>query len=242
MSKTFRAIIESTEKNRPLENVKLSKSQNVLITILDEQSQFNNDAPNDIDKKSFKKTTEQKVDGFSDEINGLISKEYFMRSIIISWIFIVILSIATVAANLKNSDGKLFLILLLIGFSLYLTLLFIKIWYKSWDSIQDGHARTTPKKAIGYSFIPIFNLYWMYQLTWGFAKDFNSYLERHNLSTNKLSEGLFITFATLSILNVFLSYLPIIGQIFLLIEIILSIVVVNYLCDAINSIRQLKKT
>ncbi len=34
--------------------------------------------------------------------------------------------------------------------------------YKLWDSIQDGTARTTPGKGVGFLFIPFFNFYWIY--------------------------------------------------------------------------------
>lgn len=51
--------------------------------------------------------------------------------------------------------------------------------YKLWQVIQDGHARTTPGKAIGFLFIPFFNLYWYYVAFHGLARDMNGYIERH---------------------------------------------------------------
>jgi len=70
--------------------------------------------------------------------------------------------------------------------------------YKMWAAIQDEHARTTPGKAVGFLFIPVFNFYWVFQALWGFAQDYNRYLARHGLNLRKLPEGLFLTLAILS--------------------------------------------
>ena len=35
------------------------------------------------------------------------------------------------------------------------------ILHRGWKSVQDGGAATTPGKAVGYCFIPFFNLYWL---------------------------------------------------------------------------------
>src|SRR5688572_3268734 len=35
--------------------------------------------------------------------------------------------------------------------------------YKSWAAIRDGEARTSPAAAVGLSFVPFFNLYWIFQ-------------------------------------------------------------------------------
>lgn len=44
---------------------------------------------------------------------------------------------------------------------------------KLWEEIPTDIARTTPKKAAWYSFIPIFNLYWWFVAFHGLAKDMN---------------------------------------------------------------------
>src|SRR5215472_4189380 len=50
--------------------------------------------------------------------------------------------------------------------SLYGGIALLVLIYQMWQSIQDGHARTTPGKAVGFLFIPFFNLYWMFQAVW----------------------------------------------------------------------------
>ena len=44
---------------------------------------------------------------------------------------------------------------------------------KLWEEIPMDIARSTPKKAAGYSFIPIFNIYWNFVAFHGLTKDMN---------------------------------------------------------------------
>jgi hypothetical protein len=53
--------------------------------------------------------------------------------------------------------------------------------YRFWKLIQDGYARTTPGKAIGFMFIPFYNFYWIFQAIPGWAKDANAFIARRNL-------------------------------------------------------------
>ena len=76
--------------------------------------------------------------------------------------------------------------------------------YRLWQAIQDGHARTSPGKAIGFLFIPAFNFYWLFQVFWGFSRDYNRFVSRHSLPASKLPEGLFLACnITLTILLAF---------------------------------------
>ena len=56
-----------------------------------------------------------------------------------------------------------------------------KFIYRMWAAIQDGPARTTPGRAVGFLFIPLFNLYWIFVAYWGWAKDFNRYVREQGL-------------------------------------------------------------
>jgi hypothetical protein len=51
--------------------------------------------------------------------------------------------------------------------------------YRFWQIIQDGFQRTTAGKAVGFLFIPFFNLYWYFVAFFGLSKDTNSYVDRH---------------------------------------------------------------
>lgn len=126
--------------------------------------------------------------------------------------------------------------LMIIGF-LFVLVFFIFFWvlvHKMWAVIQDGNARTTPGKAVGYMFIPFYNIYWIFVALAGFAKDYNAYIERHGIQAKPLSEGLFLAFTWVWLLGAL--PIPIVGEIFSFIEVILSIFIVNSICDAINAV------
>ena len=71
-------------------------------------------------------------------------------------------------------------------------LVFVVFIYKVWVEVQDGHARTSAGKAVGFLLIPFFNIYWLFRAIWGFAKEFNRFLDRNEISVARLSEGLFL--------------------------------------------------
>lgn len=51
--------------------------------------------------------------------------------------------------------------------------------YKFWKVVQDGYARTTSGRAVGFLFIPLFNIYWFFHAYYGLAKDLNGYMNRN---------------------------------------------------------------
>ena len=63
------------------------------------------------------------------------------------------------------------------------------LFYQFWKVIQDGDVRTTPGRAVGFMFIPLFNIYWQFVAVWGLAKDANAYIKQRNISTPPLREG-----------------------------------------------------
>lgn len=90
------------------------------------------------------------------------------------------------------------------------------LYYKMWAAIQDGHARTTPPMAVGFLFIPLFNLYWRFQAVWGFSKDCNRYIERHSSNARKLPEGLFLSECLLQLFSVGLGFMVAMAAIMLI--------------------------
>ena len=87
-------------------------------------------------------------------------------------------------------------------------------WHKAWQTLQDPHARTTPRKAIGFMFIPLLNLYWVFQLIWGFAKDYNAYCRRHGIGRppHRLPAGYYLAVVIMWIGLVLLRYIPLAGS------------------------------
>ena len=114
----------------------------------------------------------------------------------------------------------------------YGVVVMLVLWYKAWEAIQDGQARTTPGKAVGFLFIPLFNLYWMFQAIHGFAKDYNSYVDRHSLSVPKLPEGMFLAYCILVLAGI----IPFLGPLFSLAGIGVMIALCAKVCDAVNAL------
>ena len=115
---------------------------------------------------------------------------------------------------------------------LYGAIFMLILWYKSWAAIQDGHARTTPTKAIVLLFIPLFNIYMIFQTVWGLSKDFNAYFQRHHISAARLPERLFLAFCVLC----GASMIPKVGLVFLAVNYVVALIMVSALCDAINAV------
>jgi len=126
--------------------------------------------------------------------------------------------------------------IVLIAAIVYVVVIYCVLTYKAWQGIQDGHARTTPGKAVGFQFIPFFNLYWVFQAYWGYAKDYNAYLTRHNLTSKKLSEGLFLTNCILTVASV----LPYLNSLTSLGVMVLDGIIISELCDGINNLAENK--
>jgi hypothetical protein len=61
-----------------------------------------------------------------------------------------------------------------------ITLLCVQL-YKAWNQIQDGYARTSASKAVGFLFLPFFNLYWLFVAVYGLACDLHNYVVRRRL-------------------------------------------------------------
>src|SRR6202035_3460537 len=123
-----------------------------------------------------------------------LSKALYLTSPIVSIVASIVLGIGVFFAKGDFSSVIPYLVLGCLAL-LYAGILALVLYYKMWESIQDGHARTSPGKAIGFLFIPFFNLYWIFQLLWGFAQDYNAYVDRHAVNTKKLPEGLFLACA-----------------------------------------------
>ncbi len=80
---------------------------------------------------------------------------------------------------------------------LYACSIWALLLYKAWAIIQDGNATTTPEKAVGFVFIPFYQLYWIFKAWYGFARDCNSYTARHLIKAPKMKEGHFLAFCIL---------------------------------------------
>ncbi len=128
--------------------------------------------------------------------------------------------------------GAVILLLIALLLIIYGAVVFMILIYKMWAAIQDGYARTTPGKAVGFLFIPIYSLYWMFQVLPGFAQDYNEYIARYNLNIKHLPTGLFTAYCVLILLSV----IPILGIILSLANFFVGIAMMSKACDAVNAL------
>jgi hypothetical protein len=81
--------------------------------------------------------------------------------------------------------------------------------YRCWDVLQGFTARTTAGKAVGFLFIPIYNLYWVFVSLKGMASDANEFLENRG-QKRKISEGLSLLTGILFVVPYMICFVPII--------------------------------
>lgn len=117
----------------------------------------------------------------------------------------------------------------LLLFGSVVTLVFI---HGMWASIQGGPARMTPGQAVGYLFIPFFNIYWVFQVFRGFAQDYNSMLYRRGLNLEPLPEGIFLAFPIITLTL----WIPGLGQLTSIVGLVLLLLIVARVCDGINTL------
>jgi len=71
----------------------------------------------------------------------------------------------------------------------------LALFYKMWAAIQDDKASISPAKAIGFLFIPVFNIYWALLMVTGFVEDYNAFIQRRSVRTSDLPMSLFLIYA-----------------------------------------------
>jgi hypothetical protein len=73
-----------------------------------------------------------------------------------------------------------------LGYTATVVLWYI-ILYRCWKLIQDGDIHTTPEKAVGFLFIPIYKYYWNFIAYLGWAKSANQYIQNRGYPIAKVN-------------------------------------------------------
>lgn len=120
-------------------------------------------------------------------------------------------------------------VLTYLQFVLVHTVVTLVVLYKLWDVIQDGVTPVTPGKAVGFLFIPFYNIYWIFRVWGGYPKDHNDFIDRNRLASPKLPGTIFTLFPVLVLLTA-IFVLPI----FLLPFV--TIFLISRSCDAVNNL------
>lgn len=91
------------------------------------------------------------------------------------------------------------------------------IVYRMWAALRFGTPRTTPGMALGLLFVPLFNLYWIFQVWYGWTVDYNRSVAQAGIPAPRVSQGLAMTLCVLLLLSI-LPPIGLIAQILLLIH------------------------
>ena len=162
-----------------------------------------------------------------------LSKPFYLIPIVIGYFVGGGMLIASIAMmNQREEEMGIFLLFVGLALMLYALVLYLVLIYKMWKSIQGGSARTTPGKAVGFLFIPLFNFYWIFQALWGWTKDFNQHTAERNLTAPRMPEGLALTICILALVGI----IPFVGYVTGFINAILIIVLFNKAIDCVNSL------
>jgi hypothetical protein len=82
---------------------------------------------------------------------------------------------------------------------------FCVLLYRAWAIIYDGRTGPSPGRAVGFLFIPFFQLYWTFIAILGLAHDLNRFVRRYDLEAPTASHGLGFAICFYSVLT----YVPI---------------------------------
>ena len=101
------------------------------------------------------------------------------------------------------------LCVVLIGFPILITGIVFSfiLFYQMWKLIPADIARTTPGKAVGFCFIPFFNLYWIFVAFKGLGEDMNKTLRSQGIQY-QVNEGLGLTCCILTLCSTFCNVIP----------------------------------
>ncbi len=162
-----------------------------------------------------------------------LSKGFYLSSVTIAGSLIFVLSIAAMLGRSQHNYDLFILSSFFVFLSLIYYLVVISIFaYKIWSIIPPEIATTTPGKAVGFLFIPFYNLYWIFVVYPGWAKDYNLLLAAKKINLPVFSVGLPKTIAIFTLL----SMIPYLGILFSLINIILVMVFISKACNSVNAL------
>ena len=120
--------------------------------------------------------------------------------------------------------------LIIITIAMILSYIFV---YRAWYLLQPGGARTSPGKAVGFLFIPIFQYYWSFVCYHGWAQDWNRIRKSHSNLTSipAVSEGLFLT----NPICLLATALPLIQFLAMGVSIIIMPLIIFNICKVVNA-------
>lgn len=111
-----------------------------------------------------------------------------------------------------------------------------------WDMIPEKYARTTPVKAALFLLLPVYNLYWVFQVIYGFAFDYNRFLKDNYPESKALPDKIFFALSLALVILPFSVFLPSVFFVMLLTCWLMFIFIIYITAKSANEIREDKKT
>lgn len=78
---------------------------------------------------------------------------------------------------------------------------FFMVLFRSWTLLEGSTAKMTPERAVGFLFIPFFNIYWIFRAIKDLADAMNEFIETNNLPVKKISVKLSLAASVAFALN-----------------------------------------
>ena len=161
-----------------------------------------------------------------------VSKLFYMGSCIggpVAGVFLIIPGFLLLASERGAEALAVFLIVVGYAALLYGSIVGVVLLYKMWVAVPVRWARTTPGRAVGFLFIPFFNIYWIFQAYWGWTKDYNRFVSESRIRAPRMPEGLALAACILSLIP----YAGIVSP-------ILFLVLFFKACDGINALAEVR--
>lgn len=139
---------------------------------------------------------------------------------------------ATTSGGITNSSAAIAGIVVFAGLGLLIagSIMGLMYLYRAWQLLQPNTTVSTPGRAVGFLFIPFYNLYWQFIAYWKWSQEWNRLVadRPEHSSAPRQSEGLFLAYAILVAAGLLLGALAIIPQI------VLYLIAMKGLCNAVN--------
>ncbi len=136
--------------------------------------------------------------------------------------------------NFAGPGAVLLLLMAVLGLFQFAIAQFIYtllILSRMWGAIQDGHTEITVGKAIGFLFIPVFGVYWIFRAWGSFPTEYNNYIDRYSLNVPHLSTAVF-TLHPIFTISAGILLVPILLLPFNFMA------VISKTCDAVNALNE----
>ncbi|MCX6625270.1 MAG: hypothetical protein NTY38_30265 [Acidobacteria bacterium] len=140
------------------------------------------------------------------------------------------LNLLAVASNADRSSWQQPVLFIAAGLAILASSVMDMVFlYRAWSAIRSPFT-TSPGSAVGLLFVPIYNVYWIFQAFPGFATEYNSYADYHQSKVPHLSRGWMLAF----VLCCFITQIPLVGLFLTWLPVITGAVAISRMGDAVN--------